>query len=202
MGSIQNKFNKEKITITQFTAKEAKLFEKYYGKIGLENNEDFWKDVYDNLSGEIVPLPVNYNPLTYRLVMDTLDCAGGECSACCHYYVITIHKADVTRLLKVMTQEELDKIIKMGDNGAYIDGTNGCPLLVNNLCSVYEHRPDVCYMYPIQESISGMYQGKQMRQMTIKILCKKTVNVIRQIVTESVKQGGFLLPNLQIIKGG
>jgi uncharacterized protein len=61
-----------------------------------------------------------------------------RCGQCCRVLIIEIEQADIDR------EKSLKKYATpFGDNGTYMLQTP-CPFLQNNMCSIYETRPDVC----------------------------------------------------------
>ena len=68
----------------------------------------------------------------------------------CHF-LPTLDEADVNRLAAGlgMTPDELTtRHLTRDEEGHLTFNRLPCPFLVENRCSVYEHRPDVCRSYP------------------------------------------------------
>jgi len=183
---------------------EIKLFGKYWGK-DLVHNEDFWEDVYEYYSQEPrnAPMPLHYTPSTVRYVLDMLECPPGVCGECCHYKTIQLRGKDIPRIVEntEYTLEYLKGILKEKDGYYYIDGSNGCPFLKDNSCSIHKYRPDTCYLFPIGNKESAV-KGEKVLQMTMRIRCVPVLKVARKLVTDSVTENKILLPDLSIIPRG
>jgi Fe-S-cluster containining protein len=194
----------ESLTITTLNEVEMTLFARYHGVTDLEKRDDFWDHAFKVYAGEILPLPMAYNPPSVRYYLDCLKCRPGECGGCCHYGRIDVRIWDIERILEsgLVNPGELDKLLQKDKDGAlYFDGSKGCPMLEENACRIYRCRPDVCYLFPLQGSSSARVDGKQINQMTMKIQCRQSWDVARKIITATVLQtNGMLLPNMQVIK--
>jgi len=189
------------------TSGEQFLFSKYWGRNDLTECDEFWEDVFNYYSKETrnAPLPLEYNPLTMRMVFDTLKCPPGECGLCCNYKRVPMQDYDIQKLLdnECATEEELSKIIKItSDGNKYMDCENGCFFLKDKTCSIYQYRPNVCYLFPFSGEDCVM-DGKNTKQMMIRIRCKPALEVTRELITKSLSTGKkLLLPNLMIIGRG
>jgi Fe-S-cluster containining protein len=189
------------------TSEEQYLFSKYWGRYDLAEYDEFWEDVFKYYSKELkdAPLPLEYNPLTVRMVSDMLDCPPSKCGLCCkHYKKVHLTASDILRLIdsKSATEEELNKILqKDKDNHWFMNCfPNGCHFLKDNVCSVYKYRPDVCYIFPFGSNECGL-NGKITKQMTIRMKCRPALEVTKILIKKSLATGDkFLLPNLMIIK--
>lgn len=188
------------------TSGEQYLFSKYWGREDLAKCDEFWEDVYGYYSKEIAdaPLPLEYNPLTLRMVSEMLDCSPGECGLCCFYKKVQLKANDILRIIdsKSATEEELTKLIQKDSEGnRYMSCyPNGCYFLKDKQCSIYKYRPDTCYLFPFSGSDASM-DGKNVRQMQIRIRCRPALVLTRKLIEKSVANGDrLLLPNLMIIK--
>lgn len=185
---------------------EQKLFAKYWGDNDLVHNEGFWEDVYAYYSQQPrdAPLPIKYTPLTVRMVLGMLKCPPGECGACCTYEITPIWPYDIKRIVErtAYSVEDIEKLLqtKPGTDKRYLNNTpDGCVFLKDNICTIYEARPDACYMFPIGFKNAAL-EGQLIQQMLIRLRCPQALAVAREIITESMSMGNkLLLPDLSII---
>lgn len=184
---------------------EVKLFGKYWGDNDLAHNDDFWADVYEHYSKEPrdAPLPVQYNPLTVRRVLGMLNCPPGECGKCCFYKTIKVNAYDIQRIIDSTSysSEEVKGFVNTEDDKMYLNGhPDGCPFLKENSCTVYEARPDACYLFPIGSKDAEL-GGKAVQQMQMRIRCPQALDVARKLITQALSKGDkLLLPDLTIIQ--
>ncbi len=166
---------------------EARLYSKYYGMDFIDDDK-YWDDVLIYLKDVDIPMPMKYNPNTVRLVHDMLDCPPGNCGGCCNYQEVPLNRNDINRLISA--DVKLPEIHTKPDGSQYFSCLNGCPFLVDNTCSIYGHRPDACWIFPVQHSDMNDL-------LYIRVRCPASVRVIRAIITSAVKENDFLLlPNL------
>lgn len=183
---------------------EVKLFSKYWGDNDLVNNEDFWQDVYGyySLEPRDAPLPIRYTPLTVRKVLGMLDCPPGQCGKCCRYKTIKVSAYDIQRITEKTSYslEDLKGLLKTKEGMTYLNGhPDGCPFLKDNSCTIYEARPDACYLFPIGSKDAAL-EGKIVQQMLIRIRCPQALDVARTLITQALSKGDkLLLPDLTII---
>ena len=75
-----------------------------------------------------------------------------ECANCCKTMTPTFRKADVVRIsahLDMQPKEFVDKwLYKEEDSGDWVNKSQPCQFLVNNMCSIYEVRPKDCAEFP------------------------------------------------------
>lgn len=186
--------------MSELTAAEKTMFAKYGGRRDLIDDEDFWLEVlvlYGGGGGTNIPLPIEYNPLTVRRVLDAVDCPPGGCQDCCHYPRTSIRDIDHERLLAGLGND--CPPINMDGKGTWIDTSSGCPLAKDGKCSAYEYRPDICYLFPIQGGRDVVYNGRATQQMVIRAKCLPSVTAIRKFLTEAIEPTQMLLPNLEIV---
>lgn len=79
------------------------------------------------------------------------DCL--TCGNCCRTTSPIIRERDLDRLakhLRVRPSELIDQHLRMDEDGDWVFRAAPCPFLdlSDNLCSVYEHRPQACREYP------------------------------------------------------
>lgn len=100
-----------------------------------------------------------------------------KCGSCCiKNDLITLKKSDVSRISfylgidpNILIANHIKKV-----NGEKLSLKSPCPFVKNNLCSIYEARPDVCKSFPLQETKNGGVT------LGIYSYCYFTVNVIAQ----------------------
>lgn len=71
-----------------------------------------------------------------------------NCGWCCRNMNIEIKKGEYLKLLILRIPESLFEE-KKDFKGVYNFKTKPCPLLKNNKCSIYEHRPNSCQSFPL-----------------------------------------------------
>lgn len=84
-------------------------------------------------------------------VEDAIDCT--QCANCCRVATTQVTERDVERLARFIgmrVSEFLrDYTVESPDEGRILKrNENGCVFLENNLCSVYEARPQTCELFP------------------------------------------------------
>ena len=187
------------------TKGEEWLFAKWWGDSDIPQKSEFWQDALKVYSEEVVnvPLPIQHNPQTVRLVLDMLDCPPGECGECCKYDRIPILPHDLERIIEntKFTMEDMKELIVSEDGKGYLRGTNGCPFLKRNRCIIYKYRPDACYLYPIQSPREVYWDNKKTEQMMIRVKCPQSMEVVKKIIFRALREGDrLLLPNLMVIE--
>lgn len=188
--------------MADLTAEEQRLFAKYWGVKDLHLVDEFWTEVLLFYTERVVPVPLPYNPYSARRVLEMLECPPGKCGLCCRYEKLPVDALDLNRIAEHTdySMEFLQSVLKVGDDGSiYIPCIGGCPFLRDNACDIYEHRPNVCYFYPINQPRLAELGGQPFQQMTIRVKCPSSVNIIRILMTESLASGGLLLPDLSIV---
>ncbi len=187
--------------ITNLSAGEEVLFSKYNGQTDLHLKDDFWNDVEKHLFDYNVVLPMEYLPENIRILQDMLECKPGTCGECCRYGITPIYQYDVHRMLKVKTLDELQSCVYTRKDGSmYMRGEpvgTSCPLLKDEVCTIYGVRPDVCWLFPIQK---GAHMVGNKGLIRYRLRCKPAVEVARKIFSGALKGGKhILLPNLTLI---
>jgi len=87
----------------------------------------------------------------YNEVIKHIDCK--KCANCCKAVKPQLSKTDIKRLAESMSKTEDDfteqYLLESSDeSGYYIFNILPCPLLKDNLCQYYDHRPEDCSSYP------------------------------------------------------
>ena len=117
---------------------------------------------------ESVILPLRYNPLAVRRIHDMFHCE--RCGACCRDYEnVSVTQEDCNRA------PEIIPYVTVTDGRMSTKG--GCPFLTDEGCSIYERRPDTCWLYPLQSPIT--YGGDE--RMVIRLKCEAARNVVQEI---------------------
>lgn len=185
---------------------EQILFSTFWGKDNLIDDEEFWLQVMMLLMPEdkMIALPLHFNLLTVRRVLDMLQCPVGKCGLCCHYPRVTMSDTDIDKILKNTdyTEDDLAKVIQQDERGKFMNcsGEGGCFFLKDNSCTIYKYRPDVCYLFPIQGGVDAMIEGQAVQIMRIKLKCLAAIEVTRAILRESLAAGNLrLLPDLSLV---
>ncbi|MDD4985111.1 MAG: YkgJ family cysteine cluster protein [Dehalococcoidales bacterium] len=175
----------------ELTPGEARLYARWNGKDVVDNDE-FWADAYKQLMDTDIPLPYKYNPSTVRIIHDLLDCPPGNCGLCCHYSQVPIAQHDIKRMDRGGIK--VPELHKKEDGTLYFDCSQGCPFLEDNKCSIYRYRPDACWIFPVQHRTDS-------ELLYMRVKCKPGMAVIREVITDAVKQNNWiLLPNLICIE--
>ncbi len=85
----------------------------------------------------------------YEDVASKIDCCA--CGNCCRAILPTLNDDDVNRLatgLGTKPEEIVTQYLTRNEDGDLTFNRRPCPLLSENLCQVYEYRPDTCRSYP------------------------------------------------------
>jgi Fe-S-cluster containining protein len=172
------------------TKAEADHWAKYYGK---EFTEDYWKDVFEVYQGKNILLPVEHTNLNVLRLLKGFKC--DKCGECCKYKLVPVNAYDIRRLLDAgLDTDKLEE--KAGQ--AYLISEGGCPMWEDG-CSIYSQRPDTCFMFPIQGPVESESDGRKIKQIRVRLKCQASLELTRKIITQTISQGGILLPDLTII---
>ena len=167
-----------------------RLKEKYSNRPDLHKDDEFWSDVEKEYKDFNVVLPLEYLPENVRMLQGMLHCPPGVCGECCRYQETPVWQYDLHRMMKVRTLSELQDCVYTRQDGSMYMGP--CPFLQDGACSIYQARPDVCWLFPIQK---GAHKG----MIRYRLKCHPAVQVVRKIFTAAVKDGKhILLPNLTL----
>jgi len=187
--------------MADLTAPEQAMFAKYQGRTDLVADEEFWLDVlvrYGEGGGTNIPLPIEYNPLTVRRLLDDLDCPPGGCTMCCSYPRTTVKEADDKRI-----RDNVENPVPLNidaEGVPWLDTSEGCPYLKDGACSIYDHRPDVCYLFPIMGGRTMVLDGGEVKQMVVRIRCMPSLQAVRHIIEEAMEgENKVLLPDLTVL---
>ena len=126
--------------IRRLTAERHDRFEAM--REALEFDESLSDDALDALVDEIA-----------RPIVAAIDCK--QCANCCRSLDVCLVPPDIDRLstaLHIPVEEVLTRYVD--EEGGQAQGewavipAHPCPLLRGNFCSIYEHRPHACRVYP------------------------------------------------------
>jgi len=192
--------------MANLSASEQKMFGKYWGAKDLIDDEAFWADVLllYVMEERNVCLPLAFNPLTVRRVLDMLECPPGKCGLCCRYKRLPITELDIKKIRESgkVSEEKLATIVQSDARGQFMSCQPECPFLKDNECTIYKYRPDVCYQFPIQRGVEGTLDGQPFISMLVRVKCPPVIKVIRYMLRESLEASeghSMLLPDLTII---
>jgi hypothetical protein len=181
------------------TVDEQELFAKYWGK---ELDEEFWADVNARYlhSNLLIALPVEYNFQNVKRVLSLLDCPPGRCGACCKYEKIHVSQEDINKIVANTEYKSLG-VKKDKDGCDYLEGSNGgCPFLKENTCIIWDNRPFICYLYPIQGGRPALLDGQQKNQMMLRLYCPSSISITRRVIEMALENpNSMLLPDLSVI---
>jgi len=179
--------------------KESYMHSKYYGRKDLVDDEAFWKEAADVYYEHNVGLPIPYSPSQSRWFLEQFKCGG--CTDCCRYLQVQVSTNDIERITQNTEHKDLTNILKYNDKGAFIPCANGCPFLVDKRCSIYQYRPDNCYLFPMQGGILAQLPGgTKVDSLKMRLKCKPTIDVCRLIMKRACVNGRILLPDLQTLQ--
>ncbi len=85
-----------------------------------------------------------------KAVSEQIECR--ECGNCCKVFRPLLKAGDIDRLadrLKIPREDFMrEYIVEYHDGRSCAFKLTPCPFLIDNACSVYPDRPDVCRLYP------------------------------------------------------
>jgi hypothetical protein len=123
---------------------------KMIAKLAEERNDENWRfrTFLKNMDMEIEEIDAIVHR-HYEEVAGQIDCCA--CGNCCRDILTTLDDADVSRLatgLGISTDEVVDQYLTRDEDADLTLNGLPCPFLVENRCSVYDHRPEACRSYP------------------------------------------------------
>lgn len=122
-----------------------------------------------------------------KKVSGEIDC--NNCANCCREIHVVVREKDITdisRQLNLTKEEFIGKYLKLDDEAMgedkYVFNAVPCPFLENNLCSIYNFRPQDCRSYP-------HLHKKRFSERTISVIhnlsvCPIVYNVYEQLKSE------------------
>jgi len=132
-----------------------------------------WERAYSEHNNQSIILPLKWNPFAVRRVHDLLHCE--RCGECCKYGRVPVTQVDVDRAPEIAPY-----IQREGERGFLIT-KGGCPFLKDNLCSIYDRRPDVCWLFPMQTPITT--DGREM--IVLRLKCRSALSAAQVLYSEA-----------------
>jgi len=136
-----------------------------------------WEAAFEEYKDRSVAIPLRFNPFSIRRCHDLLKCE--MCGACCHYDSVPVGKHDIERAPEIAPYVKDGKLITKG----------GCPMLKDNKCSIYDRRPDTCWLFPLQTPVPVKIDGQDTQIMLVRLKCRSALNVAKAILLEAEKDG-------------
>lgn len=127
-----------------------------------------WDKAYEDKEYSSIVLPYKWHPYSVRKVQDLFHCE--RCGECCKYDRVPISKQDIDRAPEIMPY------VQAIDGKEYLITKGGCPFLKGG-CSIYERRPDVCWLYPLQSPVTF----ENTERMVIRLRCKAALSVVKRV---------------------
>ena len=178
---------------------EMKMFSKWYSTRKLVNNQEFWRDCMSAYVDKSISLPMYDEPAEEEAILKMVKCPPGQCGACCRYDKVSITWEEY-ELLRRNTQRE---VIVLSDNqgNIFLDSSDGCQFLKNNICTIHSFRPSTCRAFPIitpKDAVAT--DGAEVKQIQMRLKCQASLEVIRSIFSRACSNGKvMLLPDLSLI---
>ena len=83
---------------------------------------------------------------------EKIDCL--QCGACCRNYSPRFKTPDIKRISKLLKMKEsifIETYLRLDNDGDYVAKSAPCPFLgEDNYCGIYEDRPSIVTVFPIQ----------------------------------------------------
>ncbi|MDA3957693.1 YkgJ family cysteine cluster protein [Oceanispirochaeta sp.] len=129
-----------------------------------KENQDYFKKLKKVKSGVVDP-PMRH---LHFEVFKEIDCL--KCSNCCRGTGPLLRERDINRLsrsLKMRPGSFTETYLKVDEEADYIFKNMPCPFIQNdNLCMVYQERPDACRNFPHTDGMSFKKYSSQMLENT------------------------------------
>jgi Fe-S-cluster containining protein len=176
-----------------------KMFAKWYSTPDLVNNREFWRDCMLAYLDKSVTLPVCDEPAEREAILKLVKCPPGECGACCRYDKVAITPKEY-EALAANTHYEIN-VLSDDKGDLFLDSSDGCQFLKNNICVAYSFRPAVCRSFPIVTPKDAVaMDGTQLKQIQIRLKCPAALEAVRAVFTRVCSTGKLmLLPDLSLI---
>lgn len=119
------------------------------------------------------------NALTEEITAQ-IDCT--QCANCCRMTTTRVEDNDMARLAAALDMSIPDLremyLIYVEDEGGYWQLPAPCPLLEENLCSVYEARPTACREYPF---LHNDFRAHSISRIRNTFICPIVFNVVEEL---------------------
>lgn len=118
-----------------------------------------------------------------------IDCTA--CANCCRVATTRVTDRDVQRLAKYLrisaAKFEADYTVETEDEGRILrrSDENGCVFLQDNLCSVYEARPNTCELFPHLIKGNGSLLSRMWHMADRASYCPIVFNTLEQFKAET-----------------
>lgn len=120
-------------------------------------------------------------------VEDSIDCR--QCANCCRVATTQINERDADRLARFLglrLAAFLNDYTEITDEGRILKRTSdGCIFLDNNLCSVYEVRPNTCELFPHLVKGNGSLLSRMWHMPDRAVYCPIVYNTLEQFKAET-----------------
>ena len=119
---------------------------------------------------------------------DAIDCTA--CANCCRVATTPVNDRDVERLARFLGMKPADFLreytVETEDEGRILRRTEqGCVFLQDNLCSVYEKRPETCQLFPHLVKGNGSLISRMWHMPDRAVYCPIVYNALEAFKTET-----------------
>lgn len=101
----------------------------------------------------------------YDIVKKEIDCT--KCANCCAQVNPTLSQSDIAKLSKgtgVPKQQFIEHYLKKDTDGEYLFKGGSCPFIQDNLCTLYDFRPEACQSFPHLHKEDFVFRSMQVVQ--------------------------------------
>lgn len=179
------------------------LLSKYWGQNDLHLSEVFWTDAMVSYTGTdmLVTLPIEWNEDNKNRLLAMVECPSGKCGACCKYAMTHIRHEDVSRMIAGGVPDIAKNVRDLDKERPYFESKDGCPYLVDNACSIYEHRPEICRIFPLQGPVVTLLpEGQSITGIGVRMKCVSAFNIVKAVIIEEApKRDWWLVPDLTFL---
>ncbi len=120
-------------------------------------------------------------------VEDAIDCT--QCANCCRVATTQINERDAERLARHLGMKVSAFLVEYTDEtseGRVLKrDRDGCVFLQNNLCSVYEARPQSCELFPHLVKGNGSLLSRMWHMPDRAVYCPIVYNALEQFKSET-----------------
>ena len=117
-----------------------------------------------------------------------VDCTA--CANCCRVATTPVSERDIERLARFLGARRSDFLneytVESPEEGRILKRTaEGCVFLKDNLCSVYEARPQTCELFPHLVKGNGSFVSRMWHMPDRAVYCPIVFNSLEQFKTET-----------------